>query len=128
MNDEDKKIRSFTDLNAWKEAHKLVLMIYKATKNFPKEELFGLMNQMRRAAVSITSNIAEGFSRQSYKEKVQFYCVAQGSNTELQNQLLVARDVGYLTKEEFHEIAQQSVISHKLLNGLIKKSKFIHNS
>lgn len=128
MNDEDKKIRSFTDLNAWKEAHKLVLMIYKATKNFPKEELFGLMNQMRRAAVSITSNIAEGFSRQSYKEKVQFYCVAQGSNTELQNQLLVARDVGYLAKEEFHEIAQQSVISHKLLNGLIKKSKFIHNS
>jgi len=60
------KIKSFTDLNTWKEGHRLVLMIYEITKEFPREEMFGLNNQLRRAAVSITSNIAEGFSRHSY--------------------------------------------------------------
>ena len=60
------KIQSFTDLNTWKEGHRLVLMIYEITKEFPREEMFGLNNQLRRAAVSITSNIAEGFSRHSY--------------------------------------------------------------
>ena len=122
------KIKSFTDLNAWREAHKLVLMIYKNTKDFPREELFGITNQMRRAAVSITSGIAEGFSRQSYREKVQFYSIAQGSNTELQNQLLIAKDVGYLAKTDFDNIANQSVRVHKVLNGLIKKSKSIRDS
>ena len=122
------KIKSFTDLNAWREAHKLVLMIYKNTKDFPREELFGITNQMRRAAVSITSGIAEGFSRQSYREKVQFYSIAQGSNTELQNQLLIAKDEGYLAKTDFDNIANQSVRVHKLLNGLIKKSKSIRDS
>jgi len=124
----NEKIKTFTDLYTWQEAHKLVLMIYKITKDFPREELFGLTSQIRRAAVSITSNIAEGFSRQSYKEKVQFYCMAQGSNTEVQNQLLVAKDINYITKENFNRIAEQSVKAHKLLNGLIKKSKDILNS
>ena len=129
MNQELKiKIKSFTDLIAWQEGHKLVLMVYEVTKTFPKEELFGLTNQMRRAVVSITSNIAEGFSRQSYKEKVQFYCLAQGSNTELQNQLLIAKDVSYLIETDFNNIANQSVKVHKLLNGLIKKSRSILNS
>jgi len=73
-------------------------------------------------------NIAEGFSRQSYKEKIQFYSIAQGSVTELQNQLLIARDVKYITNKQFQEIAKQTVIIHKLINGLIKKSKQIHNS
>lgn len=129
MNNNTRKIRSFTDLDAWKEGHKLVLMIYKMTKSFPKEEMFGLTIQMRRAVVSITSNIAEGFSRQSYKEKIQFYFIAQGSNTELQNQLLIAKDIEYLkAKEEFNKIAEQSVRVHKLLSGLIKKSKSIRDS
>lgn len=117
------KIRSFTDLDAWKEGHKLVLTVYVLTKSFPKEEMFGLISQMRRCAVSITSNIAEGFSRQSYKEKVQFYSMAQGSVTELQNQLLVAKDVGFILKEKFQELALQSIKVHKILNGLIKSSK-----
>ena len=128
MNTANKKIKSFTDLDAWREAHKLVLMVYEITRNFPKEELFGLVSQMRRAAVSITSNIAEGFSRQFYREKVQFYTVAQSSNTELQNQLLVAKDVGYLAKTDIDNIANQSVRVHKVLNGLIKKSKSIRDS
>lgn len=128
MNNEKTKIQFFTDLDCWKEGHKLVIIIYKITAKFPKEELYGLINQMRRAAVSITSNIAEGFSRQSYAEKIQFYSIAQASNTELQNQLLVAKDVGYLNADSFEETLDQSITVHKLLNGLIKKSKSIHNS
>ncbi len=119
---------SFTSLKAWQEAHILVLEIYKIVKKFPKEEIFGLTSQMRRSAVSITSNIAEGFSRQHYSEKVQFYSMAQGSLTELQNQLLIARDVFYITKEEFKKIAEQSILAHKILSGLIKKSKSIRDS
>lgn len=85
--------------------------------------------QLRRAAVSFTSNIAEGFSRGSYKEKAQFYYISLGSLTEVQNQLLVARDIGYLSEEKFIEIAEQTVKVNKITNGLIKKSKFIiHNS
>jgi four helix bundle protein len=119
------KIQSFTDLDAWKEAHRLVLMIYKITTDFPKSEIFGLTSQIRRCAVSITSNIAEGFSRQSYKEKCQFYSISLGSTTELQSQLLVARDISYLPIEKFHELAQQSIKVHKIINGLIKSSKSI---
>lgn len=127
MND-DIKIRSFTDLNSWKEGHKLVVAIYEITKTFPKEEIFGLVSQMRRCAVSITSNIAEGFSRGTYLEKARFYFISQGSVTELQNQLLIAKDVKYLSPENFNDLAKQSVIVHKLISGLIKKSKDIHNS
>jgi len=98
-------------------------MIYKITKVFPKEETFGLLSQMRRCVVSITSNIAEGFSRQSYKEKAQFYSMSLGSVTELQNQLLIARDVGYIAKGKHLEVEEQTVRVHKIINGLIKKSK-----
>ncbi|MBU4141633.1 four helix bundle protein [Patescibacteria group bacterium] len=117
---ENQKIKSFTDLEAWKEAHKLVLMVYLATKKFPKEELFCLTNQLRRAVISITSNIAEGFSRNSSKEKIQFYFIALGSLTETQNQILVARDLKYLDKENFNKLATQSILVSKLINGLIK--------
>jgi four helix bundle protein len=123
------KIVSFRDLNAWQEGHKLALMVYKITKTFPREETFCLVSQMRRSAVSITSNIAEGFSRQFYKEKIQFYFIAQGSVTELQNQLMICRDVNYLSRCVFREVANQTVAVHKLVNGLIKKSKIIiHDS
>jgi len=123
------RIKSFTDLNAWKFGHKLVLEVYKLTYQFPKEEKYALVDQMKRAAVSVTSNIAEGFSRQSYLEKTQFYSMAQGSLTELQNQLLIAKDVGYLNKESFEKLAKLSIMVHKLINGLIKSSKSIsHNS
>lgn len=121
-------MKSFTELHAWQEGHKLVIMTYKITKSFPRDELFGIINQMRRAVISITSNIAEGFSRQSYREKVQFYTVALGSLTELQNQLLVARDVGYTNQVDFKKIAEQTIVVHKLINGLIRKSKEIRDS
>jgi four helix bundle protein len=81
------------------------------------------VSQLRRALISITSNIAEGFGRRSLKEKVQFYYIAAGSLTEVQNQLLIAKDLGYITTEEFKEAANLSVEVAKLLNGLISKSK-----
>lgn len=118
-----KKIKSFTDLNAWKEGHDLVLNIYRITKFFPSDERFGLIDQMRRCAVSITSNIAEGFSRRSKKEKAQFFYMALGSVTELQNQLLIVRDLGYLKTENFKDIANKTVVVSKLVNGLIKSAK-----
>jgi len=114
------KIKSFTNLTAWQKGHQLVVAIYKITNKFPKEEVYGLTNQIRRCAVSITSNIAEGFSRQSKKEKIQFYFTAKGSLTELQNQLLIAKDINYLKKEKFDKIAQLTIEVAKLLNGLIK--------
>lgn len=123
------KIKTFTDLDAWKEGHKLVLIIYKVTQQFPKGEVFGLVSQMRRCVVSITSNIAEGFSRNSYKDKMQFYYIAQGSNTELQNQLIVSRDIGYIEKDHFTEINEQVIRVNKIINGLIKKCKSLsHNT
>lgn len=125
---QESRIKSFTDLFSWKFGHKLVLEIYRITKTFPKEELFGLTNQIRRAAVSVTSNIAEGFSRHSYKEKIQFYHIALGSVTEVQNQLLIAKDIGYLNSIDFNSIANQTVEVNKLINGLIKKSKTIINN
>lgn len=120
-------IKSFTELNAWKESHKLVLCIYEVTKKFPKEELFGLTSQIRRAVVSITSNIAEGFGRRSYKEKVQFYYTARGSLSEVQNQLLIAKDIQYIDKTKFDTLGLQTVVVSKLLNGLIKSSR-LHTS
>ncbi|MEK7461170.1 MAG: four helix bundle protein [Patescibacteria group bacterium] len=125
MNQELRKITTFTDLDAWQEGHKFVLAIYKTTTDFPNEEVFGLTSQIRRAAVSITSNIAEGFSRYSYREKAQFYQISLGSVTEVQNQLLIARDVGYLVSEEFNPLAKQAIKIHKIINGLIKSSRTI---
>lgn len=101
------KIKSFTDLNSWQEAHKLLLLIYKNTKNFPKEELFCLASEMGTVAISISSNIAESFGRQRYKEKIQFYYLAQGSLTELKNQILTAKDIDYLDENALKEFIEQ---------------------
>lgn len=122
------RIKDFTDLIAWQEAHKLVILVYEETRTFPKEELFGLVSQMRRASVSITSNIAEGFGRKSYKERLQFFYLAQGSLMELKNQFIVSRDVGYLKDKQFDKLMFQSEQAHKILQGLITKSRFISNN
>jgi four helix bundle protein len=116
-------IQSFTDLKAWKESHKLVLMIYAAGKQFPQREQFGLTQQVQRAVVSISSNIAEGFSKTSSKEKTQFYRISLASLTEVQNQILIARDIQYLKIIDFNQIAEQTVLVSKLINGLIKSMK-----
>lgn len=122
------KIQEFTDLQTWQTGHALVLAVYALTKKFPKEEVFGLVSQMRRAAVSITSNIAEGFGRHGYREKVQFYYLAHGSLTELKNQVLIARDVKYISDSDFRALKEHVNNTQKLLQGLLKKSKsFIHH-
>jgi four helix bundle protein len=116
-------IKSFTDLIVWKEGHKLVVMLYNDLKKFPNEERYCLTDQMKRAAISITSNIAEGFGRQTYKEKTNFYYQAQGSLTELKNQILIARDVGYIKSIDFNRLSEQINSVHRLLQGLIRKTK-----
>lgn len=121
MNNET--IKTFTDLNVWKEGHNLVIMVYKVTKLFPKEETYSLIDQMRRAASSVTANIAEGFGRQSYKEKVQFYYLAKGSLLELKNFILIAKDINYLGSESFTALVNQANIADQILQGFIKKSK-----
>jgi len=117
------KIKDFKDLIVWRESHKLVLDIYKLTKNFPKNEIFGIISQMRRASVSITSNITEGFGRQGYKEKLQFYYIAQGSLIELKNQLEISKDIGYIQNIDYNKTIEQANLAHKLLQGFIKKTK-----
>jgi four helix bundle protein len=120
---ENDKIRSFTDLNAWKQGHKLVVGVYGVTRSFPKAEAYSMVDQMRRSASSVTANIAEGFGRQTYKEKLQFFYLAQGSLTELKSFLPIARDVGYSELEDFDGLAEQANLSHKLLQGLLQKTK-----
>lgn len=121
------KIQSFTDLNVWREGHKLVLMIYQITKRFPKTETYSLVDQMRRAVASVTANIAEGFGRQTYKEKLQFYYMAQGSLTELKNFIIIGRDIEYIDKENFDLLAVQTNLTHQILQGFIKKTKTFIN-
>lgn len=117
------KIVNFTDLETWKEGHRIVLEIYMITKNFPKSELYGLTDQMRRCAVSITSNIAEGFFRFNIKEKLQFFRISGGSLTELQNQLIIAKDIGFLDEKTFEKLFEQSTVVLKMLNALIRNTK-----
>jgi len=115
------KVKSFTDLVAWKKSHQFALEIYKITKKFPSEEKFGLIDQLRRASISITSNIAEGFSRRTSKEKIRFYYTAFGSLLEIQSQLLISRDLNYFKDTE--RIFAKSVEIKKLISGLIKSAK-----
>ena len=117
------KISNFTDLNAWKESHKLVLEIYRITKSFPREEIFGITSQMRRAAVSITSNIAEGFGRYSSKEQIQFFYIAFGSAIELSNQLIISKDIKYISESDYINIDKLLLNSRKLISGLIRYNK-----
>lgn len=123
MMNEVSKIKSFTDLTTWQEGHKLVIMTNKIVNQFPRDEDLGLKIQMKKAAVSVTSNIAEGFSRGTFKEKKRFYDIAKGSLSELQNQSLIARDVKYIDDAAFNVYAKQSLVVLPLLVGLIRSSK-----
>jgi four helix bundle protein len=92
---DSKPARSFTDVIAWQKAHSFALLVYKMTSSFPKEELYGLTSQFRRAAVSIAANLAEGFRKLSSADKLRFYNIAQGSADECSYYLILARDLGY---------------------------------
>lgn len=114
-------IKNFTDLRTWQRGHQLVLEIYRVTESFPKDEIYALSVQIKRAASSVTSNIAEGFGRKSEKEKIRFYFISQGSLTELQNQLIIARDRNYLgSSSDFEKCWQLAEETAKGLSGLIR--------
>ena len=120
MSSEQKKIKDFTDLLAWQESHKLLLMIYRLTKHLPKEELFALSSQMRRDSVSVTSNIAEGFGRKSAKDKKHFYNIAHTSIDEIRSQLYAARDLKYIDDKTFDEAQTQALNALRILIGLVR--------
>ena len=117
------QINHFTDLDVWKLGHKFVIEIYAITKKFPKHEVFGISSQLQRAASSITSNIAEGFSRYSFKDKIRFYYIARGSISECQNQILIARDIGYIEKETAQKLLEKAERIRQVLNGLIRSTE-----
>ena len=119
----NEKIKNFTDLIVWQRGHKLVLSIYDITEKFPKKEIFGLSNQLRRASVSFTSNTAEGFGRGTINDKTHFYTMALGSLYEIQSQLLIAKDLVYVEKEKFDKLFNESIEISKMCSVLIKKIK-----
>lgn len=121
------KIVDFTDLIVWQKRHQLVLAIYGITNKFPSYEKLGLASQMQRAAVSITSNIAEGFARRSKKEKLQFYYMALSSLSELRNQILISKDLDYINIQTFNLLDHQLIEVRKTLNGLVKSSNNYNN-
>jgi len=119
------KIKEFTDLEAWKKGHEFTIDVYRLTGKFPKQETYGIVSQLRRAAASITANIAEGFSRYSYRDKIRFYYNSRGSISECQNYFLIARDVGYLGKNDAEKMIFQADRIRQILNGLIRSSENI---
>ena len=115
------RAKSFEDLLVWKKAHLLTLDIYKITNSFPKSEQFGLTSQMRRAAYSVPSNIAEGFAKNGVKDKLRFYNIAQGSLQELKYFVLLSSDLNY--RESFASLSDLVNEVGKMLNGYISKIK-----
>ena len=115
------KIKTFEDLEVWNVSHKLVLEIYKASSTFPKEEMYGITSQIRRATVSIPANIAEGFSRRSNLDKRHFYNVAQASLHEVKYYLILIEDLGYI--ESKFTLWQKAEQIGKMLYRLIESLK-----
>ncbi|MCM8779443.1 MAG: four helix bundle protein [Candidatus Omnitrophica bacterium] len=116
----EKAINTFEDLEAWQVSHRFILEIYRITKEFPKDELYGLVSQLCRAALSITSNIAEGFSRYHYNDKICFYYNARGSVSEVKNCLIVSKDLKYIKKEGCQILLGDAERMLRLINGLIR--------
>ena len=116
-------MKTHKDLDVWKFSIELVTMVYYFTSNFPKDEIFGLTNQMRRASVSIPSNVAEGAARKSEKEFIQFLYIALGSQQELDTQLLIALNLKFISQNDYNEVIEKIQSVGKLLNGLIKYLK-----
>ena len=109
--------QSFEHLQVWQKAHQYVLGIYRLTKQYPKEEVFALVNQMRRAAASITANIAEGFIRVSKKDKLHFYNIAQGSLEETRNFLLLSKDLGYIAESDYSDLKRDAAEISRMLRA-----------
>ena len=113
-------MKTHKDLNAWKNSIELVTEIYKITKLFPKEEQFGLINQMKRSAVSVPSNIAEGAGRNHNKEFIQFLFIAQGSLSELETQLIISMNLAFIDESTYKKLNEKMIEIRSQLSGLIK--------
>jgi len=111
------KAKKYNDLKVWEKSHNLVLEIHRITKDFPKEEVYGLTSQIRRASVSIPANIAEGFARSGIRDKIRFYNIAAGSLNELSYFLLLAKDLNYADTSKLQEITEEIA---KMLSGYVK--------
>ena len=116
-------MKDFRRLKTWHKGHALVLMVYEATKGFPKEELYGLTSQIRRAASSVPANIAEGCGRGSNAELGRFLQIAMGSTLELEYHLLLAKDLGYLTEDKDIQLRAMVHELKSMLSTLLRKVK-----
>ena len=110
-------------LDAWKESINLVILIYELTRQFPKNEIFGLISQLRRAVISIPGNIAEGAARQTRREFVQFLYIARGSLSEADTYIEIARRLGYIEKGSLAMVEQKLIDVDKIITGLIRSLK-----
>jgi four helix bundle protein len=122
------KVYSFEKLDCWQQARQLAVWTYKATKEFPSEEKFGIISQMRRAAISIASNIAEGTSRKTAKDQSHFSTIAYSSTIELLNDFIISNDLGYLSNENYTEGRERIEKQTLLIAGLRKsqqKTRFL---
>lgn len=111
-------IKNYRDLIAWQKAMEFVTAVYQTTAQFPREEIYGLTSQLRRAAVSIPSNIAEGHGRNSTRDFIKFLSIAYGSLNETQTQLMIGKNLGYLTKPPCDQLLEHSYELARLINGL----------
>ncbi|MCU0414343.1 MAG: four helix bundle protein [Ignavibacteriaceae bacterium] len=116
-------MKTHRDLKVWNNSIDLVTKIYKITSDFPKEELFGITSQIRRAAVSIPSNIAEGAARTSRKEFSKFLSIALGSASEMETQLIISRNLNYLTDKDSEYLINELTTIQKMILGLMKNLK-----
>lgn len=114
------KMKSYTELNVWKEARNLVKIIYDFSSTFPMEEKYGLISQLRRAAISVPFNIAEGVGRNHAKDIIQFLSIAKGSLNEIDTQIYLCIDLGFCTSTQANSIIENIVTTRKLLIGFIK--------
>ena len=117
--------QSYRDLIAWQKAMQFVTEVYRATRNFPREETYGLGSQLRRAAVSVPSNVAEGQARFSPREFHQFLSHARGSLVEIETQLMIAENLAYLTHEDTERLLDRAAELGRVLNGLISSIRSI---
>lgn len=116
-------ISSFTQLRTWQNAKELAVMMYRLSDRFPAAERFGLASQLQRAGVSVAANIAEGSSRNTIKDKNQFYSVALGSLTEVMSHLYIVRELGYCDENELQLYLETCENTHKMIRGLMKSSQ-----
>lgn len=114
-------MKTYKDLIVWQKAYSLAVSIYKITKKFPLNEIYGLTSQLRRASVSVASNLAEGSKRGTKKDFAQFIRIAQGSTSEIETQLMIAKEIDYLNEKDFNLLMDELNQISRMLTGLLMK-------